>query len=121
MEWYFRPYKVEKNGLIYDKLGIKTFLKLTPFEIASKIRKKKTTVIKNKKDLKKYYKDTKNGELAHLISFLVILIASILSIFKENYFISIILFFLNILVNLYPIFLMRYNRFRISRILKKKI
>jgi hypothetical protein len=122
MNWYLKPRKIEQNGKIYELLGIKTFVKFTPTEILARIqKKKKRRVFKSKKGLIKYFRDTLIGELAHVASLCILLIGSIVFVVKEFYFEAIILCIINVIINLYPIFLMRYNRIRIASVLKKSI
>ena len=96
-------------------------MKITPNEILYRIENRKRWTIKNRRDLKKYFRDTISGELAHLGSFIILMIGTVILIYKESLIIAIILFILNVVINLYPIFLMRYNRFRISKTLKKPV
>ena len=121
--WYLKPKKIEANGKLYEKLGVQIFKKITPIEILNRLRSKKIKILKklNVNGLEKYFRDTIAGEIAHLISFIFLVVINVYMIAENLYLYSIILFILNIIVNLYPIFLMRYNRFIIARVLKKSV
>jgi hypothetical protein len=58
---------------------------------------------------------TKQSELGHLIIFFIVLWFTIYVIIKFSFIKSIWLILLNILFNVYPIFLQRYNRPRIQK------
>lgn len=120
LNWYLKPKSVDADGKLYERLGIQTFKKITPFEILGRIQNRKIKTLKklNTARLKKYSKDTVAGEIAYLFSFVFILSVSLLFVIENLNAFSMMLLLINILVNLYPIFLMRYNRFEISRVLK---
>lgn len=120
INWYLKPKSIEADGKLYERLGIQTFKKITPFEILGRIQNRKIKTLKkmNATGLKKYFKDTVAGEIAHLFSFVFLLSIALFFVIENLYGYSVTLLLINILVNLYPIFLMRYNRFKISRVLK---
>ncbi|MCO6164071.1 hypothetical protein [Flavobacterium sp. NRK F7] len=121
--WYLKPKKIELNGELYQTLGVDYFKSITPFELIGKIKNTKTVTIKrkNQTELKKYFKDTIAGEIAHLVSLFILFVVVAFCILKELFVTAVLFFLTNILVNLYPIFLMRFNRFRISKVLNKPI
>lgn len=114
--WYFKPKPFEQNGELYEYLGVKTFKLLTPFELLYRIEKKKRWTFRRKKDVAKYFSDTKKGEVAHLISMIIIIVGCLILFFKDYWMEGILLAIANVMINVYPIILMRYNRFRILKI-----
>ena len=82
--WYFKPKPFEKNGELYKYLGVKTFVLLTPFELLYRIEKKKRWTMRRKKDVDKYFSDTKKGEVAHLMSMIIMIVGCLILFFKGN-------------------------------------
>ncbi|HEY0176876.1 MAG TPA: hypothetical protein VGC08_10890 [Pedobacter sp.] len=70
---------------------------------------------KNTKALMNLHYQTKKSELGHVIILLIVLGFNVFVAFKFGVLKSLWLLVLNILLNLYPIFLQRYNRPRIER------
>jgi hypothetical protein len=118
---YIRPKSWENDGRIYEQLGVKAFFKITPFELRRALTGKKPKPLKNKRDVKRYYRDTILAELTHLFSFLFILGVSLYIGFTGGFRIAVVIMVINILANLYPIFLMRYNRGRLRRVVGETI
>jgi hypothetical protein len=117
---YFKTKDWEKNGKIYTSLGIHTFRKLLVWIGWEKLNKKANPVEKNSKALIHLYQQTKKSELGHLIIFFIVLAFNIFVGVKFGLSQSLWLLILNVLLNLYPIFLQRYNRPRLKRALKFK-
>lgn len=118
LDLYLLPKKIELTGRIYERLGIKTFLLFTPTEIRNKISGRKSKIIKNKTRLRFYYRDTILGEIAHLFSFLLLICIAMYFAFEGESLALVVISFANVLFNIYPIFLMRYNRIRIAKNVK---
>ena len=123
LKWYLKPKSIEADGRLYEKLGIAVFKKFTPFEILGYVSNRRIKTLKKSSlpAVKKYFRNTISGEMAHLAA--LIFLSVIITFFITEGLIaaSVILLLINVLVNLYPIFLMRYNRFRIAKVLKKEI
>lgn len=125
MKQYFSSKKFElyKNKTIYDLLGIKWFKKylITDGDLIRHWRKVKSISSgKNKLDeLYKAERETRKYEIIHLI-FLLIFILIVAVKFKSiTPFNWAIILSINLYANIYPIFLQRYNRIRIIRVLIK--
>jgi hypothetical protein len=112
---YLKPKSWENDGQFYVNLGVKYFFKITPFEIRRWLTGKGAKRIKNRKEMEKYYRETILAELTHLASFIFVLAVSLYIGFTGGLWMAITINLLNVLANLYPIFLMRYNRFRIGK------
>lgn len=118
---YLLPKSWEKQGEIYRKLGVLYFLKITPFEVWRSLTGKGTKTIKNRNDIFRYLKETILGELTHLFSFIFLLGISLFFIHQNKELIAQVIILFNVLINLYPIFLMRYNRLRLEKAIGRSL
>ncbi len=114
---YFNENAWERRGKIYDSLGINFYRKLLVWIGWEKMNKKTKPVEKNINTLINLHYRTKQDELNHIIIMLVVLGFNIFVAFRFGIAKSLPLLILNILLNIYPIFLQRYNRPRIERII----
>ncbi len=112
---YFREKQWEKKGKTYERLGINLFRKLLVLLGWEKLNKKDNPVAKNLKALTHLEYRTRQSELGHLIIFIIVLGFNIYVAIQFGIGESLWLLVLNILLNLYPIFLQRYNRPRLQR------
>ncbi len=112
---YFNQKVWENNGKIYKLLGINVFRKLLVWIGWEKLNKKANPVNGNMEALTNLEYNTKQSELAHLIVFFIVLGFTIYVIIEFSFIKSLWLIFLNILFNVYPIFLQRYNRPRLQK------
>lgn len=126
MESYFKPkiFEFYRNQTIYEFLGIKLYKKYLPTtgDIARRYRNIVQIKLGKSNRINELYrceKQTRNYELRHIIGF-VGFIALIFVIDKKLSFFDIVfLTVLNLFINIYPIFLQRYNRIRIIKVLLK--
>lgn len=114
---YYNEKGWEQRGKLYERLGINFFRKLLVWIGWEKIIRKSSPIEKNTEALMNLYYRTKKSELDHAIILLIVLGFNVFVAFKFGIIKSLSLLLLNILLNLYPIFLQRYNRPRIQRIL----
>ncbi len=112
---YYLEKKWEQRGKIYKKIGINFYRKLLVLVGWEKLNKKANPVNGNMGTLLNLEYKTKQSELGHLIIFFIVLGFTIYVIIKFSFIKSIWLILLNILFNVYPIFLQRYNRPRIQK------
>ena len=112
---YYNQKKWERKGKIYEHFGINFFRKLLVWIGWEKLNKKSNPIEKNTKALMNLHYQTKKAELGHVIILLIVLGFNVFVAFKFGVLSSLWLLVLNILLNLYPIFLQRYNRPRIER------
>ncbi len=115
---YYEEKKWERKGKIYEFLGINFFRKLLVWIGWEKLNKKSNPIEKNTKSLIHLQYRTKQSEFGHIIIMVIVLGFSVFVIFKFGIRESLWLLALNILLNLYPIFLQRYNRPRLERAIK---
>lgn len=112
---YFNKKDWEKNGKIYESVGINFYRKLLVGIGWEKLGKKSKPVQKDINALMNLHYRTKQDELGHSIIMLIVLGFTIFVIIKFGILKSLWLLILNILLNVYPILLQRYNRPRIER------
>jgi hypothetical protein len=115
---YFDKKEWERGGKIYEHIGINFFRKLLVWIGWEKVIRKSYPIDKNNRTLVNLHDQTKKSELDHLIIFLIVLGFNIFVAFKFGVLKSVWLLVLNVLFNLYPIFLQRYNRPRIERAIR---
>lgn len=114
---YFNEKSWEKRGKIYESLGVHFFRKLLVVTGWEKLNKKSKPVEKNITALMNLHYRTKQDELGHLIIMVIVLGFNIFVAYKFGILQSLWLLVLNILLNIYPVFLQRYNRPRIERMI----
>lgn len=125
MRSYYAPKKIEtyRNRTIYEFVGLKWYKKYLPMtgDIARRWRKVKQIKMGRAErigELLKYERETRRNELRHVVATigcvgLVFFIGKSLSGLD-----IVILTFINLSLNIYPIFLQRHNRIRIIKVLK---
>lgn len=114
---YYNTKGWEQSGKIYEHLGVNFFRKLLVWIGWEKVIRKTSPIEKNTEALTNLYYRTKKSELEHLIILVIVLGFNVFVAFKFGIVKSLFLLVLNVLLNLYPIFLQRYNRPRIERAL----
>ncbi|HEY9259931.1 hypothetical protein [Chitinophaga sp.] len=114
---YYDEKKWEQRGKIYEQLGINFFRKLLVWTGWEKLNKKSNPIAKTPEALINLHYQTKKNELGHVMIFFIVLGFNVFVAFKFGILKSLWLLILNVLLNLYPIFLQRYNRPRIERVI----
>ncbi len=121
LDKYYLPKSFEMNGKLYAGSGVRLYKKfMFNGDIYNRILRKfkpAHRIISNRSSLVVWEKESRAKEFGHLIHFIMGLIALIYALTEGYYQAAIYLAILNILFNLYPIMLQRYNRARIYRIL----
>lgn len=112
---YFNQKDWEQKGKIYEYFGINVFRKLLVWIGWEKVIRKTFPIEHNTKAMANLYYQTKKSELDHLIILVIVLGFNIFVAIRFGFLSSFSLLILNVLLNLYPIFLQRYNRPRIER------
>ena len=115
MSPYFNENTWERRGKIYESAGINIYRKLLIGIGWERLNKKSKPVEKNTTALINLHYRTKQDELGHLIILTIVFGFNIYVAYKFGVLKSMWLFVLNILLNLYPVLLQRYNRPRIER------
>ena len=114
---YYNEKKWEKKGKIYELLGVNIFRKILVIIGWEKLNKKTNPVEKNSKALIHLEYRTKQSELGHIIIFFIVTVFNTYVAILE----SLWLLILNILLNIYPILLQRYNRPRLKKAINLSI
>ena len=122
---YFKPKKFEffRDKPFYELIGIKTYKKYLPTTGDIVRKRRKITQIKISRtdkitELIKYEKKTRNYEWRHIIGAIVFILLTFILDRKLTFFDWVFLPTLNLYINIYPIFLQRYNRIRIIKVLQ---
>lgn len=122
---YFSPktFELYRDRTIYDLIGIKIYKKYLPTTGDIVRQKRKITQIKISNtgkinELYKYERKTRNYEWRHVIGAIIFIGLTLMLYRKLTIFDWIFLPILNLYINIYPIFLQRYNRIRIIKVLK---
>ena len=115
---YYKEKAWERKGKLYEKLGVNTFRKLLVLVGWEKLNKKANPVQKNLNALTHLEYRTKQSELGHVIIFFIILGFTAYVAIKYAFTESLWLVFLNVILNVYPVLLQRYNRPRLQRAIK---
>tara|TARA_R110002051_G_scaffold275011_2_gene335972 strand:- start:3860 stop:4285 length:426 start_codon:yes stop_codon:yes gene_type:complete len=123
---YFKPKSFEtyNQKTIYEYFGIKHFKKylITDGDLVRKWRNvKQIDLNRNSRilELQKAEKETRKYEIIHLIFILVSVLIVVFKYDQLSVVQWILIIAINLYANVYPIFLQRYNRIRILRILEK--
>jgi hypothetical protein len=112
---YYDEHGWERGGEVYERLGVNFFRKLLVWIGWEKLTKKSKPVEKSLQALMNLHYQTKTAELGHVIVFLIVMGFTVFVAFKFGVLKSLWLLGLNVLLNLYPVFLQRYNRPRLQR------
>lgn len=112
---YYNQKRWENGGKIYESIGIHAFRKLLVWTGWEKLNKKANPVEKDTNSLIQLHYKTKQSELGHILIFIIVFGFTLFVTFKFGFLKSLWLLYLNIVLNLYPIFLQRYNRPRLAR------
>ena len=112
---YYNEKGWEQKGKIYELIGINYFRKLLVLIGWEKVIRKSNPIEKSTATLVNLHHQTKKSELGHLIIWYIVLGFTVFVAFQFGVLKSIWLLILNILLNLYPVLLQRYNRPRIQR------
>jgi len=112
---YYENFAWERSGKVYEGLGINLFRKLLVLIGWEKLTKKANPIEKDTMVLIKLHEQTKKSELGHLVVLIIVLGFNIYVAARFGVIKSLWLLALNILLNLYPVLLQRYNRPRIAR------
>lgn len=127
MRRYFEPNPLELRGegAIYEFLGVRFFKKyLLPTELlVNRLRGGKA--MQGGQDIRAQLKrlewETKRNEVIHLMALLLIAYLLLARSQQLSVLQWLLIFAINLYVNVYPIFLQRYNRVRLIRILGRRI
>ena len=117
---YFKSYPFERDGKIYRWFGVTLFIRLLRLIGWEKLIRKDNPVNSRLELLKNYRYSTCGSEIIHLLAAVIVAgytlrVALQYSVYQIHW---LILF--NILTNIYPVILQRYNRPRVDRVIARK-
>jgi hypothetical protein len=115
---YYNLKSWEANGTIYKWLGVNGFRKLLVLIGWEKVIRAASPVKKNLDAIKHLEYGTRQSEFGHLTIFIIVLAMNFFVAIRYGITQSLPLFFLNIIFNVYPVMLQRYNRPRLQRALR---
>ncbi|SIR08913.1 glycosyl-4,4'-diaponeurosporenoate acyltransferase CrtO family protein [Pontibacter lucknowensis] len=115
---YFDGKNWERNGRVYSWLGVNTFRKILVWVGWEKLHKAANPVKKDLQALKKLEYNTRQSEFGHLVIFFIVLASAAWVALYYGIKQSLWLMSLNVILNLYPILVQRYNRPRLQRAIK---
>ncbi|WP_415837346.1 hypothetical protein [Pontibacter korlensis] len=116
---YFELKPFEKEGRIYKYLGVHVYRKLLIWIGWERISRKKNPIKNNLLLLKVCEHNTRESEKGHTIIALIVFTVAVVgsnSLDEAKWLIT-----TNLLLNIYPIMVQRFNRPRYSRIIKNKM
>lgn len=116
---YFRPKDWEAGGKIYQWIGVHGFRKLLVWVGWEKLNKASNPVKKSLAALKQLEHATRQSEFGHLIIFFVVLAVGLFVGVYYGFRQSLWLHLLNIVLNVYPMAVQRYNRPRLQRAIRR--
>jgi len=116
---YFQPKSWESEGKVYEWTGLHGFRKLLVWVGWEKLNKAANPVKKNLEALKHLEYNTRQSEFGHLIIFFIVLAVALFVGAHQGFRHSLWLHLLNILLNLYPIAVQRYNRPRLQKAIRR--
>jgi hypothetical protein len=117
----FYGFQFEQQPKFYKKIGVHHFKKILPggdywIRLYNFLLSKNEKEIKSKQDARKWVVLTMVFESAHFLSFLIVTITIILDLIDASYLQALKTTGMNVVVNVFPIFVQRYNRTRILKI-----
>lgn len=115
---YFNQQPWEAGGKIYQRLGINFFRKLLVWVGWEKLGKATKPVGKGAETLAHLHYRTKIDELGHLIILIIVSAFTLVVAIRFGIAKAMPLLMSNILLNLYPVMLQRFNRPRIARAMR---
>lgn len=119
---FYSGSKFEKETSFYKWIGVILFKKIVPtggdfwLKTINKRRKKKIRVIKNREDAIGWTIFTIIVECLHIMGFLVMNYFIVKILLNQRWNTGLFIITLNLLINVYPIFIQRYNRIRMIQI-----
>ena len=116
---YYNSKKWESKGAIYKWFGVNVFRKIMVWIGWEKLNKASNPVKKNLDVIKQLEFRTRKSEFEHGIIFFIVLIFNMVVAFKYGILQSLWLFFLNLVLNVYPMVVQRYNRPRLRHIINR--
>ncbi|HYG40322.1 MAG TPA: hypothetical protein VD908_16955 [Cytophagales bacterium] len=119
----FYGFGFEAEGEFYKKFGVHKFKKIVPFgdywlSLYNYFFSQQLRLISNQRSAEVWVIFTLSVEILHLLGLIIMLYFMVDSLEQNDYSGFIKTTLINVLINLYPLFVQRYNRLRILKIFK---
>jgi hypothetical protein len=114
--------RFEKEGEGYERFGVKAFKNMLIRSGYNAIMQKSMKVTATSvEEFERLLYLMRQAELIHFFGCVFSIIVSFWFLWSDMFYPFIVIFFSNVLFNVYPILLQRYNRLRIKKIIGKRI
>ena len=117
--WYFAPWRFEREGRIYRWTGIQLLVALFRLTGYEGLMRKDIPVRYDLEALRSYADSTRGADATHTLSGICTAVFAIAMELSYPLLGTMGIWFGNVLVNIYPIMLQRYNRPRVERIIRR--
>ncbi|MEX1020075.1 MAG: hypothetical protein WDZ49_10475 [Litorilinea sp.] len=121
--WYFTPWLVEQDGRLYEFLGIRTFKRFVPNgDLVNRLIRRTDPAyrfLQNRGAAQAFLDKTRSSERGHLVLLFMGIFTAVYALRIDWHSWAIGLTIGNVVFNVYPIMLQRYNRLRITRIIQR--
>jgi len=114
---YFASKRFERNGSIYRWTGIQAFVAFLRFIGWEKFWRRAIPVLKEPDALRKYADSTRGSEAVHVVAGVCMMALTTSIAIRHSWAETKWLWLVNVLINLYPVLLQRYNRPRVERLI----
>ncbi len=115
---YFESGRFEQNGSIYRRVGLKYFLIMLRLIGSEKLRRETAPLHKDVEALARFEHQTRVSEASHVLVAVCVVVITIYVGFAYGLGSVIWLLVFNLLLNVYPVMLQRYNRPRAQRLIR---
>lgn len=116
---YFNARPFEKEGKLYQMLGIEWYRAILTKSGWEKLRQKSTPIRKSLHDFQAYERGSRVAEAGHLLAGVVVFIVTGYVAVTYSARDAMWLFVFNVFLNVYPVLLQRYTRPRLLRMIEK--
>ncbi len=115
---YYRLKNTKRLQFWYRTLGVLYFKKLLMLFFWGSKKNRKKYFNGTRTGIENFIYQTHQSEFGHLGALVLVFIANVFTLLKGHYAISIFLFVINIVGNLYPILLQRHHRIRLENFIR---
>jgi len=117
---YFDSRRFERDGAIYQWFGVKYYVYLLRLIGWERMQRRDRPINTDLNSLRKYETTTRGAEAAHLLGAVCVIALTIWAAWTYSLGHIHWLVLSNVLLNVYPVLLQRYNRPRVSRLISFK-
>lgn len=117
---YFASRPFERDGIIYRWFGVKYFVLLLRLIGWERLLRKDQPIKNDLTELRGYETTTKSSEAAHVLAAICVVALTIWTVWKYSIGHIHWLVLFTVLLNVYPVILQRYNRPRVSHLIRLK-